>query len=351
MTEKRIEWLWKCNDDLLLNENLSEWNRYSDIENVIIEEAYTTLKKSNVMLDDYHIDFEQGIQIANDDINKQHLIKREEINKEDKRLRATRFMSDPIAPTSSFHDLIGYKKIFIDEFIDLFNLKSVVDWEYRKHELVEKAMAGILYEGQLAGKQHEAKWIIEQLEKVKNKTKKDIGECCVYLYTLESFLYKTLNHTMRLISEKKYENIWRNKIETLGPFTFLLNYYLSYESVSHRTSTTVYRGAQLTDEMIDQYKKAVQSKDSRRSFQAFTSCSRNRIKAEQFGNTLFIFNPKTRTSYRTLNMDISFISAYPNEEEVLIKPGRAFEIERVDYDKDKKKHIIYLISISTSDKN
>ncbi|CAF4428206.1 unnamed protein product, partial [Adineta steineri] len=142
---------------------------------------------------------------------------------------------------------------------------------------------------------------------------------------------------MRLISEKKYENTWRNKIETLGPFTFLLNYYLSYESVCHRTSTTVYRGAQLTDEMIDQYKKAVQSKDSRRSFQAFTSCSRNRIKAEQFGNTLFIFNPKTRTSYRTLNMDISSVSAYPNEEEVLIKPGRAFEIERVDYDKDKKK--------------
>ncbi|CAF4442031.1 unnamed protein product, partial [Adineta steineri] len=100
MTEKRIEWLWKCNDDLLSNENLSEWNRYSDIENAVIEEAYTILKKSNVMLDDYHIDFEQGIQIANDDINKQHLIKREEINKEDERLRATRFMSDPIVHTS-----------------------------------------------------------------------------------------------------------------------------------------------------------------------------------------------------------------------------------------------------------
>jgi hypothetical protein len=156
---------------------------------------------------------------------------------------------------------------------------------------------------------------------------------------------------MRLIGQIDHENIWRNKIETLGPFAFLIHYYLSYENVHRRTGTTVYRGAQLTDEMIAEYQQVAQNKDSRRSFQALTSCSRNRAKAEQFGNVLFILNPKTRTSYRTLNMDISYLSAYPNEEEVLIRPGRSFEIEHVEYDKTKKKHLIYLTSISTSDKN
>ncbi len=101
--------------------------------------------------------------------------------------------------------------------------------------------------------------IDQQLEKVKNKTKKEISECCVYLYSLESFLYKSLNHTMRLIGDKDHENVWRSKLETLG--------YLSYENVTHRTGTTV--------------------------------CSRNHAKAEQFGNVLFVIKSE------------NFISTYP----------------------------------------
>lgn len=351
MTEKYIEWYWKSNDNPFSNAGSSEWNRYSDIENIIIEEAFTTLKQPVVILDDYHIDFEHQVQIANDDKNKQRPVKRIEMNREHQRLREARFMPNPIIPTSSFHDLIGLKKIFIDNFMDQFNIKSVNDWEKQKQELVEKAISGILYEGQLAGKQSEAKWINEQLEKVKNKTKKEIGQCCVYLYSLESFLYKILNNTMRLIGDEDHENIWRNKLKTLGPFAFLLFYFLSYENVNCRTSKTVYRGAQLTDQMIAQYRRTVQSKDPRRSFQAFTSCSRNRAKAEEFGNVLFILDVEHRTSYRTLNMDISSLSAYPDEEEVLIRPGRSFKVESVQFDKTKNKHIIHLIAISTTDNN
>ena len=52
-----------------------------------------------------------------------------------------------------------------------------------------------------------------------------------------------------------------------------------------------------------------------------------------------------------MNMDISSLSAYPEEEEVLIRPGRAFKIEQVEFDRTKNKHLIYLTSISTSDTN
>ncbi|CAF3113838.1 unnamed protein product [Rotaria sp. Silwood2] len=329
----------------------AQWNRYSDIENTIIEEAFTTLKKAYVILDDYHIDFEHRVQISNDDKTKQRPVKRVEMNKDEGRLREARFMPNPLVPTSSFHDLVGFRKVFIDGFIKFFDLNSLKDWENRKREMVEKAILGILHEGKLVGKQCEAKWIVQQLEKVKDQTKKEIGECCIYLYSLESFLYKILNHTMRLIGNTNHENVWRSKIETLGPFAFLLYYYLSYENLNHRTSTIVYRGAQLTDEMIAEYQYVTRSKDSRRSFQTFTSCSRNRAKAEQFGNTLFVFKAEKRTSYRTLNMDISSLSAYPEEEEVLIRPGRSFKIERVEFEKTKKKHVIYLTLISTSETN
>ena len=50
-------------------------------------------------------------------------------------------------------------------------------------------------------------------------------------------------------------------------------------------------------------------------------------------------------------MDIAPLSIYPEEEEVLVPPGRAFRIERVEFDWKKQKHIIHLTTISTGDKN
>ncbi|CAF1400740.1 unnamed protein product [Rotaria sp. Silwood1] len=351
MTQKRIEWFWKSDDNPFSNIESSQWNPYSDIENKIIEEAFTKLKKAYVILDDYHIDFEHRVQISNDDKSKQRPVKRVEMNRDEGHLREARFMPNPIVPASSFHDLVGLRKVFIEAFMEFFDLKFEKDWEKRKHEMVEKAILGILHEGQLTGKQREAKWIVEQLEKVKDKTTKEIGKCCTYLYSLESFLYKILNHTMRLIGDKNHEKVWQSKIETLGPFAFLLYYYLSYENLNRRTGKTVYRGVQLTNEMITEYKNVARSEDARRSFQAFTSCSLNREKAEQFGNVLFVLTAEKRSAYSTLNMDISSLSDYPEEEEVLIRPGRSFKIESVEFDKKKQKHVIYLTSISTSETN
>lgn len=349
MAEERVQWFWRSDPDPFTKDQFNQWIRYSDVENSIIEEAFSVSKKPQVLLDDYHIDFEHRMQISNDDASRQRPVKRVTMKRNDERLREARFTANPVVPSSSFHHLVGYKRIFTDSFVERFGLSQNVDWDERKRELVEKTMTGIVIEGKLAGKHCEAKWIVEQLEKVKEKSKGEIGACCVYLYTLESFLYKLVNQTMRLIGDRQHEHIWKDRVDTLGPFTFLLNYYLSYENVTHRTSAAVYRGAQLSKEMIDEYRQAAHSKDARRSFQAFTSCSRNRQKAEQFGNVLFILKPKHRTSYRTLNMNITALSAYPTEEEVLIRPGRSFEVESVE--ELPEKTIITLILISTADKN
>ena len=350
MEGHRVEWWWKSNVDPFSDKEPAEWSRYSDVENAIIEEAYQN-KRTDVVLDDVHIDFVHQLQLSNHDVKHQRPIKRQSFIKTDQRLREARFMPDPISPSSSFHDLVGYRKIFIENVMEYLSLRLTNNWDDRRGEIVDRAMQGIIYEGKLAGKQCEGQWLAEQLNQVKNRSKGEIGQCSVRLYSMESFLYKVLNHTMRLIGDPDHEHIWRSKVKTLGPFAFLLHYYLAHENLNHRTNRTIYRGAQLSDEMIAEYRRVARSKDPRRSFQAFTSCSRNRIKAEQFGNVLFILNAERQISYRTLNMDIAALSIYPDEEEVLIPPGRAFKIERVEFDATKKKHLIYLTTISTSDKN
>ena len=73
------------------------------------------------------------------------------------------------------------------------------------------------------------------------------------------------------------------------------------------------------------------------SFQGFSSCSRNRSKAEQFGNVLFIM--KVLFAFIA---DLSGLSEYPNEEEELVTPGVCFRVERVKFDRKKDKHLIYL---------
>ncbi|CAF3587290.1 unnamed protein product [Rotaria socialis] len=192
------------------------------------------------------------------------------------------------------------------------------------------------------GKKREAEWMAEQLMKVKTGTLQEIGECCAHLYTMESFLCQKLNEIMRLVADYEKQSIWQGKLETFGPFALLLEQYIT--NAKSDEPIVVYRGAYLSDEMIRSYQKFMRSKSSDSdddymspSFPAFTSCSRNRSKAEEFGNVLFIIELPFKRS-----IDVSSCSDYPGEEEELIKSGVLFVIEHVEYDSASKKHLIFL---------
>ncbi|CAF5144565.1 unnamed protein product, partial [Rotaria sp. Silwood1] len=58
------------------------------------------------------------------------------------------------------------------------------------------------------------------------------------------------------------------------------------------------------------------------SWLCFSSTSKNRSKAEQFGNTLFIIDNETARE----GVDISSISAFPDEEEVLLQATITFQV-------------------------
>jgi hypothetical protein len=140
---------------------------------------------------------------------------------------------------------------------------------------------------------------------------------------------------MRLVGDKDNEGTWQGKIATLGPFCLLF-----WDDPFNRTlsrNVILYRGSQLIAAQMEKYFGALNNKDEYGSFQSFTSCSRNRAKADQFGNCLFIM--KVDFAFIT---DISPLSEYPGEEEEVITPGVCFRVPNIQFDREKTKHIIYL---------
>ena len=335
----RIEWMWNANADPFSTSESAEWRHYSDVENMIIEKAFSA-GEPHALLDDYHIDFQLSLQISNTDINKQRQVERTVRDKNEKRLRMERFLPNPIAPDRPFGDQYGFISPFIKEVVKYLNLTK--EQLPSKDEtmvlmIVEKAALGIIEEGKKMGKQREAECMANLLSEKKNKGTKEVWKYCAHLYTLNSFLHKKLNEIMRLIGSEQHEEVWRDKVRTLGPFALLLWDNLS-KSEMIEPKTILYRGAQLPDDLIALFKNDC-SKDRKpwRTFQAFTSCSRNRNVAEMFGNVLFIM--ETRIAF---TVDLRELSQYPDEEEELLLPGISLMIDRVKFDEKDKKHLIYL---------
>ena len=336
-TLKHVEWMWKSNPDPWSKTEPEEWSHYSDVENLIIEGAFSA-KEPKVLIDDYCIDFDQQVQISNYDPNKQRPVKRMVRNREDKHLREERFVDAPIHGKRPFGGEYGWVSPFIIEVRRYLGLKpeqlpskdgSLIPI------LVEKAARGIIEEGKQIGRPREAAHLANALLKMKNKSMKKVWPCCAYLYSLEGFLYKKLNEAMRLVGDKEKEDVWRNKVQTLGPFGLLL--WDDPFNTRLKTDIMLYRGATLSEEQIASYAAMANNPEEYRSFQAYTSCSRNRQKAEQFGNALFIMEVIC-----AFIADLSHLSEYADEEEELVTPGVCFSVQRLEFDQKINKHLIYL---------
>src|SRR3984957_6304321 len=145
----RFEWMWQSNPDPGSKSQPAEWSHYSDVENLIIEEAFST-KQTHAMLDDYSIDFKHSVQISNNDDNQQRPVKRLVCKREDKHLREERFMPDPIAPKRPFGGQYGWISPFILEVRKDLNVESTEQLPSRDEKIVpmivEKAALGIIKE-------------------------------------------------------------------------------------------------------------------------------------------------------------------------------------------------------------
>lgn len=315
---EHIVWFYKVR-----NSSDPSWIPFGDIDNELIEEAFSQNKKE-LQLDHFLIDLKKFIQIDKEDSTKQKTIERRIVRRNEAPLRSERFYTSEKL-VQPLNENATNDSRFINECRKRYHTMPT-------DQLLENAAEGIIKEGIALGSQVEAEWIAEQLRSVKGKPKAERESCIIYIYTFESFLYRLVNRTLR-------END-HSKLDTLGAFCQILfqtDCSPTTEKVGY--SEILYRGTQLDKKMIESYKQSI---GKIKTWDAFTSTSKNRKQAEAYGNVLFIINRDQSTRYRYSGMDISAISYYPLEEEVLIRAARNFRVEKVEEDLSKGKCFIYL---------
>ncbi|CAF4246281.1 unnamed protein product, partial [Rotaria magnacalcarata] len=305
-SKMKVIWSWQSNQEPWNEKQNKKWTRYSDLENTIIEEAYQN-GEGQVQLAQYIIDFDSIVQINKSDKRKKRPLKRSVVEVEG-HLREQRFFY-PEKPIKSFESSNDDAMIsaFIEKWISRYT--AIAHYTNRKWpEIVEQAAKGILKESKVLNQEADGYAIANSLRKVKNKTEDEIIICAIRLYTAETFLYKLINSVLR-------END-TSKIDTLGAYCFLLHKQSRYNDQYQ----IVYRGANCTEAMINDYKQSV---NKWIKWMGFTSTSRDRRKAEIFGNTLFVIELVGRYIHMS---DISKISVFPDEQEVLLDAGTIFEV-------------------------
>jgi hypothetical protein len=163
------------------------------------------------------------------------------------------------------------------------------------------------------------------------KSKEEIWACAARLYTENSFLFRIVNETLR--------NHDMSKVDTLGPFCHLLSVHLLFNHYnSDNGNGRLYRGMNLEDGMIEEYKKAVHDRYYI-FWPAFTSTTKDYKVAERFsGNTICIISIPQLTG----QSDISHLSHFPHEQEVLICSQGCFSVDKIGYDATNAKHLLYM---------
>ncbi|CAF3923306.1 unnamed protein product [Adineta steineri] len=329
--------LWYFKDKVnvsLDNDENDHWLPYSDIENEMIEEAYQRKSdtESFIELDAYLIDFNQLVQVSKLDSTKQQTIKRViESNNERKCILQERF-SEPLSQVSPTSYTFGHEYEWSPLIMQWIQSKVGKHCLFNANKCVRKAIEGIMTEGRLIGKEIEASYLVRKLEPCKRLLIKDISKICVHLFTRASFLYRVVNTALR--------NSDLSKIDTLGPYCYLLRAYI--RSAGTEYNGYLYRGCNLAEEQVSQYRNAVSTKEWK-TWRSFTSTSKNQQVVEIFGeNTLFIINVKEIGISSNRAFNIQHISQFPDEEEVLLPAGVLFQIVDVQKDEKTKKWIIHL---------
>ncbi|CAM4805588.1 unnamed protein product [Rotaria magnacalcarata] len=306
-----IQWMWNASLNPFSNSEPALWRYYDNVDNIMIEDAFKA-GETHAILDEYTIDFKHQIQICNIDQKKQRPIKRVECTTKDQSIRVERFAFDLINPKRPFSGLYGWIPPFVQETVKY--LKITKDQLPSKNKdiasmVVAKAAVGILEQSKLVGKQRQG----------------------------ENLVKRKMNEAMRLVGDDEYKEEWRQKVRLLGPFCLLL-WDSPFSKTAAPRGRVFYRGANLSDDLISLFKGDwVKKVKPRRSFQSFTSCSRQKGIAEIYGNVLFIMTMK-----HGFTANLKPYSNFPDEEEELIFPGVCFSIDRMEFNENTKKYYIHL---------
>ncbi|CAF3658975.1 unnamed protein product [Rotaria sp. Silwood1] len=350
---------WYCS---LPTDDNEQQQMYSDIENDIIEEAYNK-KQIEVEIDgDYIIDLERLVQYRKGECHKQFTIKRIQLEKDRSidHLRIERFGSpvNLILSSSSSSssisegknsDILFHALMKIGDFPRAYFCKEISKTDKTIADVIKAAAEGIVKQGVILGRMHEAESLSQQLLAVEHfganiiadidtMLPMEIGNILVNMYTRETFWYRLINRLMRDLNVINIE-----EMRSIGPFCYLLRCYLNQIPFQPKSSHLLYRGLNMEDEQIQEI---IKSNEFVKCL-SFTSISTSRKLAELIGNTLLIIELDVDESGIVSEMvycssSISDMSAFPDEDEFLIRPPAAFHFIKYECDALSQKHIIYL---------
>lgn len=307
------------------------WEHYDDIESERIEEAFQDGRET-VQVGSYYIVLRSSPMVQ---VHKANNDQRSPVRREarsiirNSRVRSNRFNVSDGLRTQTFHNTGVSMSPFIEEWIRRNPL-----YRYAK-EMIEQLACGIEREGAIAGQSENAEYFARQIRLRRDDPQEDIAKYCVNLYTKDSFLYPLINATLRKND--------MSKVDTLGPFCWLMESYISTPVRGYRGEKTVFRGMNLNTEDLEKYKGCI---GEVHTWSSFSSTTRSRNVAENFGeiNVLFVINFDRGTFQFYPGRNIADVSDFEEEEEVLLQPGADFRIEAVE--KHNHPNIKNIIKIS-----
>ncbi|CAF3685351.1 unnamed protein product [Rotaria sordida] len=339
-----VIWLWKSNINPSDNTTRPQWKKYRPYTSSIIENAYKNRQSTVVIDNNYMIDFKNMIQINLHDSNQQTAVERcESEDVKNEMIESIRYLFPLNSIPNTIEDnglVYGCEYVFY--WIQTCNNGNS---NPKTKEIFPLLIKGIETEAHIAKVSMKTLTdIIDELQQTRQRFKhrrerlrmKFLCECCAKIYTYECFLYKVLNTTLR-------KNNF-SKLETLGPYCFLLynhigshvnNAWISRYQQRFRhitmTSLFVYRGDFASEETINEYKKAVGQINKYFKWTTFVSTSKQRAQAEGFeSNALYIIR-LIQADINDQYSDLTEISYYPNEQEVLLAPGVRFKVQEVTF--------------------
>lgn len=259
-----------------------------------------------------------------------------------------------VVSCSATGDTSYYGSPFVHTWLVVFTKgKMKVTFDAIFPELVQ----GLIKEGEIDEK-NKVLEIEAELNQVEKKTLgksskdriKELQSCCVKLYTKGCYIYRVVNAALRDEDQ--------TKLHTLGPFCYLLFNCIGQGSKNKSSiadhlrrvlrpkkiqSMTLYRGDSNSANTVEEYRRAVGDDSKRFKWLPFVSTSPDRAVAEGFaGDVLYIIEIPSYSSNEDQFTDLTAISHYTYEKEILLLPGVQFQVKKLELDHDKGRHLVYI---------
>jgi hypothetical protein len=333
-------WEYKTNDDPWDERQTPQWTYYSKIKSLAIEQAYKNKFRDISIDENYRIDLENYIQ--------------QQIDDESARCERLSSPLGLVLSCSATGDTMCYGSAFIHAWLLMITEGKMEITFDTIYPLLRK---GLIKEGQTDTKKNLSE-IKAALSKVEEETRKksskkrieELQKCCAKLYTKPCFIYRVVNTALR--------DDDRSKLHNLGPFCYLLFNHIGrpvkYSSRIHDffqrfldpnviESIRLYRGDDNSNNIIEEYRRAVRDNSKHFKWLPFVSTSRDRTVAEKFAvDVLYIIEIRSYSLNEDRFTDLSEISHFRNEQEILLLPGVQFQVNKVSFDNEKGLHLVYI---------